>query len=80
MTDEERLVVPRLGERRAALLDLNRATAAQLEALPGIGRVTADAILAARERQPFASSDELVARGLTSARAYEQLRDLVTAR
>lgn len=78
--DEERLLVPRLGERRTALLDLNRATAPQLEALPGIGRVTAEAILAARERQPFASSDDLVARGLTSARVYEQVRDLVTAR
>lgn len=80
VTDEERVVVPRLGERRSALLDLNRATAQQLEALPGIGRVTADAILAARERQPFASSDELVTRGLLSPRVYEQVRDQVTAR
>jgi competence protein ComEA len=80
VTDEERLVVPRQGERRTALLDLNRASAPQLEALPGIGRVTAEAILAARERQPFASSDELLTRGLTSARVYEQVRDLVTAR
>ena len=80
VTDEEQLIVPRIGERRTALIDLNRATVPQLEALPGIGRVTAEAIVAARERQPFASSDDLVTRGLTSARVYEQLRDLVTAR
>lgn len=80
VTDEERILVPRAGERRVALLDLNRATAPQLEALPGIGRVTAEAILAARERQPFASSDDLLVRGLTSARVYEQVRDLITAR
>lgn len=76
--DEDHIVVPRAGERHTALLDLNAAITQQLEALPGIGRVTADAIIAARQRAPFRSSDDLVTRGITSQRVYEQIRDLVT--
>ena len=49
-------------EASTPLLDLNRATAAELEALPGIGEVKAAAILAVREaRGGFASVDELEA-------------------
>jgi len=41
-------------------LDANRADAASLETLPGIGPVRAAAIVAERERRPFASLEELV--------------------
>jgi competence protein ComEA len=77
LVDEDHIVVPRKGER-AALLDLNRANAKELEALPGIGPAYAAAVLAARERSgPFASTDDLVTRQILPARVYEQIRDLV---
>jgi len=61
-----------------APLDLNRATAAELESLPGIGASKAAAILAAREAQGgFSSLDELEAvRGIGPA-LMAKLRPLV---
>lgn len=77
VADADHIVVPRRGER-TALLDVNRATATQLEALPGIGPVAAAAVVTARERDgPFRSTDELVTRAVLTARVYAQIRDLV---
>jgi competence protein ComEA len=80
LVDEDHIVVPRKGER-AALLDLNQATARELEALPGIGAAYATAVVSARESGgPFRSTDDLVARQVIPTRVYEQIRDLVAVR
>jgi len=77
--DEDHIHVPRIGEA-SPLLDLNSATAKELEDLPGIGPVYAGRIVEARIALPFATSDELIERELIPARTYEQIRDLVSVR
>jgi competence protein ComEA len=67
------------GPGPGAPVDLNTATAEQLDTLPGVGPATAAAIIAHRdEHGPFTSVDQLLdVRGIGEAK-LEQLRDLVS--
>lgn len=89
LRDGARVYVPRYGEIPPAgsvgsgsegKLDINQASAAQLEALPGIGPSTASRIVRARETRPFSKVEELQTRGLVTARVFADIRDLVTTR
>ena len=84
--DEDTVLVPRMGQTAAAaasrgpLIDINTATAAELETLPGIGEVRSGRIIRSRDEDgPFASVEELVQRELIPASVFHEIADLLTA-
>jgi competence protein ComEA len=89
LRDGARIYVPRFGEippagslgsGAEARVNLNTASAAELEGLPGVGPSTAARIVRSREQRPFGKVDELQTRGLVTPRVLADVRDLVTTR
>src|SRR5438132_4434430 len=89
LRDGVRIYVPRpgeavpagaLGSAAEAKVNVNVASANELDALPGVGPATAAAIVRARSAKPFAAIDELQTRGLVSPKVFADLRDLVSVR
>lgn len=60
------------------LVNLNQATPEELDALPGIGPVTVQKIVAARQERPFATLEEMVERKVLTNSQLDKIRDLVT--
>jgi competence protein ComEA len=66
------------GGTAGGLVNINTAPPVALEALPGIGPVTVQNIVAGRAQQPFTSVDEMVQREVIDRGQLEDIRDLVT--
>jgi DNA uptake protein ComE-like DNA-binding protein len=71
---------PRPGELMATApkpIDINRATAAELEGIPGIGKAIAAKIIAGR---PYPTKAGLVQKNILSAALYEKIKDRIIAK
>jgi len=61
-----------------ARVNVNTATVAELDRLPGVGPVTAQRIVAFREQNgPFSKVEQLRHANLVSAATYEKIKDLI---
>ncbi len=86
VNDEDQIVVPRFGQdvsnvagTTSAKININTASAGELDALPGIGEVYSQQIVVSRETNgPYVSSEELVERKVIPRSTYERIRDLIT--
>jgi competence protein ComEA len=62
---------------KTTLVDINSATAAELDALPGIGAARSAAIIKGR---PYRGKDELLSKKIIPQNAYDGIKDKVIAK
>lgn len=88
LTDGAKLYIPSIGEtttvssgstvagaNESGLININTAASAELEALPGIGPVTAKKVIDAR---PYSTVDELLTKKVVSQSVFAKIKDKIS--
>lgn len=71
--------VPEVVTSTTELIDINIASAAELESLPGIGPTTAQKIIEYREQNgPFLNTEDIINVSGIGPGTYERIKDLIT--
>ena len=85
LRDADQVLVPRRGEQLplgtagGRRVNLNAAKETELDALPGIGTVRAQRIVASRNQDGlFKDPLEIVSRGLVPLSVYQQIKDVLS--
>ncbi len=66
---------PDTGSGVTGIINVNTASEAQLDTLPGVGPVTAGKIIASR---PYSSPEELLSKKAVGSATFEKIKDLIT--
>lgn len=64
-----------VGGAVSALININNASQAELEELPGVGPVTASKIIASR---PYSAPEDLLVKKVVSRSVFEKIKDLIS--
>ena len=81
VSDGQKLYIPHAGAENAqrstlnAQVNINSASQAELEGLPGIGPVTAGKIISNR---PYQNTSELLSKKIVGRKVYEQIQDQIS--
>jgi competence protein ComEA len=70
-------VAPASVDAKAPLLDINSASKAELDALPGIGAARSEAIIKGR---PYKGKDELARKKIIPQNVYDGIKDRIIAK
>lgn len=69
--------VDKAADKAGALIDINRATPAELKTIPGVGDAYSAAIVKGR---PYANKAQLKSKGIVPDGVYEKIKDKIIAK